>query len=185
MKKTLFILLLVLGVLAFANGCGGEKTDVDNTGGKVIEQNRLFNPSELLTQEDAETILGEAVGDPDISESPVGTVCFYSPLAEGTQVRFVQLSLHQTEAFTDAMQNNGYTAAKLYDDSIALLEEVQPIDGLGDRAFWGGSGLKAGAGLHVLQGDDLYFTITVGLGNEADDLEASRDLAEQVLDRIK
>ncbi len=184
MKKNLFVWLVLLAVFAIANGCGGQNT-VDQAGVQVIEDTGLLNPADLVSQADAEAILGEAVGEPEISESPVGTVCFYSPLTEGTQVRFVQLSLHQTGAFTDAMQNNGYTAARLYDDSIALLDTVQQIDGLGGRAFWGGSGLQAGAGLHVLQSDDLYFSITVGLGNETDDLEAAQALAEQVLDKIK
>lgn len=78
----------------------------------------------------------------------------------------------------------GRTAAWLYDNNQDYLDQVQEIEGVGDRAYWGGSGLKAGAGLHVVQGEDIYFTITVGLGNEEDDLKASREIAEMVLNRI-
>lgn len=184
-KKYLAISCFLFIAIIIAGCAGGSKEVGSNDGASPkVSQSQLYNAEDLLSREDAESILEEAVGDPEITESPVGSVCFYSPQVDGLQVRFVQISLHQTRAFTDAMQSNGYTAAQLYDDSLALLEDTQPIEGLGKDAFWGGSGLQAGAGLHVLQNDDLYFSISVGLGNDEDNLAAAQILAERVMQRL-
>lgn len=88
-----------------------------------------------------------------------------------------------TADMTEKMQEGGYNAARLYEDSLKLLEDAQEVKGLGEKAFWGGNGLKMGAGLHVLDGD-VYFSITVALGEEEADLQAAKKLAPKVLKRL-
>ncbi len=186
--KVIFISVVLALLVLTIGGCGnkeGVQTDNNTLDPAVNTTSEIvLDPAQLLTKDDAEKLLGEAVGDPEIVENSMGQKVYnYAPAKEGTAVRFVQLSLVQTAAMPDKLIDSGYTAAKLYDDSIDLLDEAKEINDLGDRAFWGGSGLKMGAGLHVLQGD-VYFIISAALGNETDDYDNCRQLAEEVLNRL-
>ena len=98
-------------------------------------------------------------------------------------MRFVQISLVATQNMNDSLRESGYSAAKLFEDSKKLLGKPKAISGLGEQAFWGGSGLKAGAGLHVL-GEDAYLNITVASGDKKRNLEEAKSLAEKALERL-
>jgi hypothetical protein len=144
----------------------------------------LVDPAVLLTKADAEAILGTPVKDPEVTTNPMGQkILHYSPAAQATKVRYVQISVNQTAAMPERMTKNGMSAPKLFADSAKLLGEVQVLSGFGDKAFWGGSGLKAGAGLHVLK-KDVYFSIDVALGSEQADRQAAEKLAKQALSRM-
>jgi len=144
----------------------------------------LVDPAALLTRADAEAVLGTPVKDPEVTTNPMGQkILHYSPVAQGTRVRYVQISVNQTAAMPNRMTRNGMSGPKLFEDSAKLLGTVQRLSGFGDKAFWGGSGLKAGAGLHVLKGD-VYFSIDVALGNEQADRQAAEGLAKQALSRM-
>lgn len=144
----------------------------------------LVDPAVLVTRADAEAVLGTSVEEPAMTTNPMGQrILHYSAAAQGTKVRFVQISVSQTAAMPEKMIRNGMSAPKLFDDSVKLLGAVQMVSGVGDKAFWGGSGLKAGAGLHVLKGD-VYFSVVVVLGNEQANREAAEKLARQALSRM-
>jgi hypothetical protein len=144
----------------------------------------LVDPAVLLTRADAEAVMGTPVKDSTVTTNPMGQkILHYSPVTEGTKVRYVQISVNQTAAMPDRMTRNGMSAPKLFEDSARLLGAVQQVSGFGDKAFWGGSGLKAGAGLHVLKGD-VYLSIDVALGNEQADRQAAEGLAKQALSRM-
>ncbi|MEW6364311.1 MAG: hypothetical protein AB1714_06685 [Acidobacteriota bacterium] len=144
----------------------------------------LVDPAVLLTKADAEAVLGTPVKDPEATANPMGQkIVHYSPAAQGTKVRYVQISVNQTAAMPERMRKNGMSAPKLFEDSARLLSGVQMLTGFGDKAFWGGSGLKAGAGLHVLKGD-VYFSVDVALGSEQADRQAAEKLAKLALSRM-
>ncbi len=145
----------------------------------------LVDPAVLLTRADAEAALGAPVKVPEVTTNPMGQkILHYTPAAQGTKVRYVQISVSQTAAMPARMTRNGMSAPKLFENSLRLLgTSAQNLTGFGDKAFWGGSGLKAGAGLHVLKGD-VYFSIDAALGNEQADRTAAEKLAKQALGRM-
>ena len=166
-------------LLAGAAACGDDEEPASSPAGGVL------NPCMLISQEEAANALGGPVkaGELKGAANPLGqSICFYDGQAENS-VRFVQISLVATQNMNANLRDSGYNAAKLFKDSKKLLGQPQKVGGLGDEAFWGGSGLKAGAGLHVL-GKDAYLNITVASGNDKRDLEAAKTLAEKALERL-
>ncbi|MBP7866367.1 MAG: hypothetical protein KA419_10490 [Acidobacteria bacterium] len=188
------ICLVVLGMLMCFEGCGGGNK-VSESGGAVTatdgprgtgpESLALVDPAVLVTKADAEAALGASVKDPEVVTNPMGQkILTYTAVTEGRQAGQVQVSVNQTVAMPEKMRRNGQSAPKLFDDSASLLGEVKPVPNLGEKAFWGGTGLRAGAGLHVLKGE-VYFTVGVSLGSEEADFTASEKLARQALERLK
>lgn len=58
----------------------------------------------------------------------------------------------------------------------------QKIEGVGDEAFWGGG--QFGGTLHVLKGEDLFQLSIGGPGDEAKKLEALKQLATKIAERL-
>jgi len=182
-KKTCWAFAILPLFLLTVVACGGS-TSSESAAAPGPAATALVDPAVLLTKADAEAVLGTPVKDPEVITNPMGQkILNYKPVAEGTQVRYVQISVNQTAAMSERMIKNGMSAPKLYDDSVKLLGGVEQVSGFGDKAFWGGSGLKAGAGLHVLKGQ-VYFSIDVALGDEQADRQAAEKLAKQALGRM-
>ncbi|MEW5912954.1 MAG: hypothetical protein AB1814_10390 [Thermodesulfobacteriota bacterium] len=136
---------------------------------------------DILTQADAQGVLGQNVKSA-MSRGPnaIGqSICFYE-VTKGTAVRYVQLSLTLPPP---AMRKN-MNAAQLFAQTKASVQGAQSVPGVGDKAFWGGSGLKAGAGLHVLKGD-YYLTVDVASGDPARNLDQAKKLAAELIKRLK
>lgn len=179
MKVCKWAMLLALGfILASVAACGDDEDKKTSPGG-------VLNPCMLVSQGEASEALGAPVkaGQLKGAANPLGqSICFYEGQAEDA-IRFVQISLVATQNMNANMRESGYTAAKLFADSKKLLGKPKAISGLGQEAFWGGSGLKAGAGLHVLS-KDAYLNITVASGDAKKDLKAAKELAEKALKRL-
>lgn len=172
------LILLSVLLLAGVAACGDDGEKVSSEGG-------VLNPCMLISQEEAAKALGGPVktGQLKGAANPLGqSICFYDGQAEAS-IRFVQISLVATKNMNENLRESGYTAAKLYADTKKLLGKPKEVSGLGEEAFWGGSGLKAGAGLHVL-GKDAYLSITVASGDNKRNLEAAKTLAEKALERL-
>lgn len=175
-KSALCTLLLSL---ALAAGCGSDQD-------KPAPAAAMADPCALVTTAEVEAALGLAVQPPETKQThnPLGqTICFYAAAGED-KVRFVQVSLVRTQGMTPQMREQGYSAARLFEDTKALLQSPQEVPGLGQAAFFGGSGLKAGAGLHVLR-QDAYLTITVAGSDGQHDLAQAKALAATALQRLK
>lgn len=144
------------------------------------------DPCTLVSQAEAAQALGQALktGKLHETDNPLGQkICFYAGEEDAPPVRFVQISLVTSAGMKPALREQGYDAAKLYADSKALVAEPQDVAGLGQSAFFGGGGLKAGAGLHVLKGQ-AYLVVQVAGGPPERQLEAARSLAAQALTRL-
>lgn len=180
MKKIKWPAMLLVGLLLICvAACGDDDEKASSPAGGVL------NPCLLISQDEAAAALGGAVkaGELKGAANPLGqSICFYNGQGENA-VRFVQISLVATQNMNSNLRESGYTAAKLFKDSKKLLGKPKEISGLGDEAFWGGSGLKAGAGLHVL-GKDAYLNISVASGQDKRNLEAAKELAEKALERL-
>lgn len=180
MKIWKWAIMLAAGLLlAGVAACGDDEEKASSLSGGVLD------PCLLISQEDAAAALGGPVkaGQLKSAANPLGqSLCYYEGQGENA-VGFVQISLVATQNMNANLRESGYTAAKLFVDSKKLLGKPKAISGLGDEAFWGGSGLKAGAGLHVLA-KNAYLNITVASGKDERNLEAAKQLAEKALKRL-
>jgi hypothetical protein len=179
MKACKWAVILALGlILAGVASCGDDEDKKASPGG-------VLNPCLLVSQEEAAEALGVPVkaGQLKGAANPLGqSICIYEGQAEDV-IRFVQISLVATQNMNSNLRESGYTAAKLFADSKKLLGKPKAVSGLGQEAFWGGSGLKAGSGLHVLS-KDAYFNITVASGDAKRDLKAAKELVQKALKRL-
>lgn len=181
----------VLGCLLLA-GCQAAQTplqtstDVASTGG-----GKVYDPCELITEQDVKDVFPGStpkITKHDTKPNAVGQkICYYS--ASDEDVQFVQISVVSTPAISAKARENGQTAEKLYMGEKKLLTDITAIPGLGDDAYFGGNGLKLGAGMHVLAKDkDTEFAIDVGLGfGNADaqkHIDIEKTLAQKVLGRL-
>lgn len=98
-------------------------------------------------------------------------------------MKFVQLSI-TSDAETKTMKT-----AEQFENNRQFIENVKTVSEVGDGAYYGGSGLKAGAGLHVLvKNKGVLINIIVGLGfgnsDEQMHLEIEKSLAKKVVERL-
>lgn len=137
-----------------------------------------LEPQVLLTKADAEEILGEPVRDPRTAGNKEIQRLIYSAL---NSTNAVALSITQTLTLPENLRKQGATAKTMYDLARnSPNEAIQPVEGLGDAAFWGGISM----GLNVLVGD-VYFIVQANKGeDDAVNLEVSKAAAEKVLSRL-
>ncbi|HEO98238.1 MAG TPA: hypothetical protein ENO02_02950 [Epsilonproteobacteria bacterium] len=147
---------------------------------------RIYDPCELLTIEDIQTFFPEAtikITTHDLKPAnPLGMRrCFWEAGEE--DMKFVQL----------AISSDAETRMKVADqfaNNKEFMEHVEPVEGIGDESYYGGSGLKAGAGLHVLlRSKGVMLNITVGLGfgnaDEQKHIEIEKSLAIKAIETIE
>jgi hypothetical protein len=164
MKRFCITTVLLLGIALCLAGCAGngekapdfsaaESTVADaSASGQDITPAEIIEPEQLISKQEAEQLLGEAVREGEKKEQPVvgQKICFYDAQNEDSR-SFLQVSITQT-AF---MKNNSQTPESIYATTKeALIEtgEQRSIDAVGDEYFFGTPGL------HILK-DGYYLCI--------------------------
>ncbi len=151
----------------------------------------IYDPCDLITQDDVKAVFPDGtitVIHHDTDASITGQkICFYSAATDNA--KFVQVSVTSTPAISPQVMANGESAQKLYLDGKALFKDAQAVPGLGDDAYFGGTGVALGGGLHVLdKARQTEFTIDVGLGSGNSDaqqhIDTEKSLAQKVLNRL-
>jgi hypothetical protein len=144
-------------VLLFA-GCGGNSSQQSDVGGgnATVQQqtSKIIEPCQLITQEEAAKLLGEAVKPAEKSEQKVVgmKLCMYNP-ASGEPVPFLQISLTQDAFFPPG----GVGTASIYKSLKDNFKDMRTdVDGVGDEAF-----ITTG-GIYIMA--DGYY-IQIGAGN--------------------
>ena len=138
---------------------------------------------DYLTKDEIKLVMGADIGEVKAQPAnPMGqSVCFFDiPSDKG--VCFAQLQMFRTGWAKRAGKT--WTAKSLFENNMGFLDSLQEISGIGEKAYWGGSGLKLGAGLHVLY-KDTYFTVQAATGDPVANLEKAKALAGLVLKKIK
>lgn len=132
----------------------------------MVHPSLALTPCQLLTQQEAEQILGEPVAEPRLSEvvgMAGGQKCFIhtaAPLAQRGGVGAI--SLISYDKATMESKGGVFTSPQKFFERILSVqksskpENISEISGLGDRAFWSANGDT----LHCLQGD-YYLTLEV------------------------
>ncbi len=124
-----------------------EETDAQQAGTAAAKN---YDPCVLVTQAEAETVLGGPVTikthqTVPPSNNPLGQkICFY----DGDTKGYVQLSINEQALFAT---QNGETVEQLYNDSKAGLGDAVVVTGVGDESFY--SPTATGAGLYTLVKD--------------------------------
>lgn len=154
MKHPLCIIVLIVGFSLAFFGCTADKgTEQEQTLSKEQRQARI-DPCELITQSDAESLLGEPVKAAEKSEQQVVgmKLCMYNP-ADETSESFLQVMLTQ-QAF---MKPDGVPPSDIFHS----IKEAQS-EGRTDLEGFGGEAFIATGGIYILI-DEYY--ISIGAGN--------------------
>ena len=157
------------------------------TGAPVVDPvtGNPIDPCSLLTTDEIGSALQVPVGAPQAGPSsnlpnPLGQrTCTWS--TSESPPRSVAISVVTTESASLGGASGGdYTAQKLFEDTKPLAEGLEPIEGLGDEAFFGA---VAGMQVSVLK-DDVYLAVTVPFGTTDADAAAVRALAPLAVGRL-
>lgn len=153
---------------------------------------KSYDPCKLLTVDDVKALFPDGnikATRHDTEANAVGMkICFYS--ASDTDPKFAQISVMSRADAPAAMVDKG-SLRPFYDNERKFLDAdaIQDVPGLGDAAYYGGSGLKAGAGLHVLDdkhGVKIDASVGLGFGNDdaAQHLKMEKAIVEKALSRL-
>lgn len=160
-------LVMILGPAAWAAAAGG------------------VMPCSLLTKAEAAQAMGRSARAvvTQTHTNPLGQRRCFWDVPDDNQMRYVLVQITCDSSLPPNLQRSGYSSAKLYADSKRLLDRPRDISGLGRAAFWGGGGLRLGAGLHVFTGK-CYFTVGVGTGDPKTSLARAKEVAAKVISRL-
>jgi hypothetical protein len=138
---------------------------------------------DYLTKSMVEEVMGTTAANPEAhSANPMGqTICFYD-LPDAGGMQFAQVQMVRSDWAKRSPTK--FKIDELFTNNMSYLEGLVEVDGIGQKAYWGGAGLKMGAGLHVLS-DDTYFTVIAQTGEEKSTLEKTQTLASRILDALK
>lgn len=185
MKRRMMVMALLPAAVLLVAGC--------SKGGGGSAGAKSYDPCNLVTLADAEAALGVKLGldrHDTAPTNPMGQkICMYGDPAD-EDMKFVQISLQSQADMSDAFKASGQDAAELFANLKSYASSAQDVAGVGSAAFFGGTGLKPGAGLTVLTDDKgALVTITVGLGRGNSDRQAHIDiekaLATKALSRMR
>ncbi|AOS83094.1 hypothetical protein BIU88_02395 [Chlorobaculum limnaeum] len=158
MRPIHIIRILPLCAVLLFGGCGGDSSQQSDTGGGNSpvqrQSSKIIEPCQLITQEEAAKLLGEAVKPAEKSEQQVVgmKLCLYNP-ASGEPIPFLQVSLTQDAFFPPG----GVGTASIYKSLKDNFEGMRTdVEGVGDEAF------IASGGIYIMA--DGYY-IQIGAGN--------------------
>jgi len=171
MKKTLIIISLTIFLFT---ACSTQSP----TATKTIS----INPCNLITQENIKEIFPSTELKNTKNQTEANSVgqkiCFYE--AEN-DMKFIQISTIEESQ----MANKGYPIKDAFLSTKKIIENIQEVTNLGDSAYYGGNGLKIGAGLHTLIEDKgLIIEINIGLGTNNDDDKRHLALEKSLMQKI-
>ncbi|MGW8169371.1 MAG: hypothetical protein ACWGHH_05150 [Sulfurovaceae bacterium] len=187
--------LMAIGVAIFIAGCSNDdsaksKDNPINSSDSSVNLKdvsaKIYDPCEMLETKDIEEIFPGAkvkiTTHDTVPANPLGMKrCFWD--ASEDDMKFVQLTI-SSDAETKVM-----AVDKQFENNRQFIENAKSISGIGDEAYYGGSGLKAGAGLHVLvKNKGVLLGVQVGLGfgntDEQKHIDIEKSLAHKVIQRL-
>lgn len=195
MFKVNLKLLMAIGAAMFIAGCSNDDSAKSKDDPVILDDSmvksqalstKAYDPCQMLEVKDIEEIFPGAnikITTHDIVPiNPLGAKrCFWD--ASGDDMKFVQLTI-TSDAETKVM-----AVDKQFENNRKFTANAKSLSGIGDEAYYGGSGLKAGAGLHVLlKSKGVLLGIQVGLGfgnkDEQKHIEIEKSLAHKAIQRL-
>lgn len=187
--------LMAIGAVMFITGCSNDDSakskdnSINSSDSSVNSQTllaKVYDPCQMLEIKDIEEIFPGAnikiTTHDTVPANPLGMKrCFWDASAD--DMKFVQLTI-SSDAETKVM-----AVDKQFENNRQFIVNAKSISGIGDEAYYGGSGLKAGAGLHVLlKNKGVLLGVQVGLGFGNTDvqkhIEIEKSLAHKVIQRL-
>ncbi|MEY2576889.1 MAG: hypothetical protein QOF80_2376 [Verrucomicrobiota bacterium] len=141
----------------------------------------------LLTKEEIQAVQGEPFKNTKPSQKVAGGMsvsqCYFElPTAANSVVLTVTRKAEGGRDPAQSWQDMFHRERRSEREEEGEGKEPQKIDGLGEEAFW--TGTRVGGALFVLKGN-CYIRISVGgAGDQAQKIEKSKKLAENVLKRL-
>ena len=167
MQPAHFIRILSLCAVLLFGGCGGDSSEQSDSNGDnaaVRQQaSKIIEPCQLITEEDAAKLLGEAVKAAEKSEKQVVgmKLCMYNA-ANSDSMQFLQVSLTQDAFFPPG----GVGTASIYNSLRDNFKDMRTdVEGVGNEAF-----ITTG-GIYIMA--DGYY-IQIGAGNTSNDVVRNR-----------
>jgi len=186
-------LLVLLSTPFILSACGPSGTIQDGQEpAKTVSQGKSYDPCDLLTVADlTEVFPGSTpvLSRHDTEANPVGMKICYYDISEKS-MNYAQLAvINVADAPANIVKGNSLKPLMDSEKSFLQAGDIQTVEGLGDEAYYGGSGLKPGAGLHVLDNQHgVKIDISVGLGfgssDQAEHLKIEKALAEKALSHL-
>jgi hypothetical protein len=90
----------------------------------------LIEPEQLITQEEAEALLGEPLVGEKTEQPAVGQKIYFYEAADENSDQYLQISVTQDAFMAEGSAN---TPQQLY-EAICAAFEAEPVSGLGDEA---------------------------------------------------
>jgi hypothetical protein len=192
-KVIMFCLIVVLSACSSSDhdSSSADRKSEERAGGHAAVAQGRFNSCDLLSTSDIQEFFpGAEVKITKQGDTPLEAIgqriCFYN-LSENDMI-FVQTSLSRTSDMGRNLIKYGRTAGKNYQASKEIMDNTEKVEGIGMDAWYGGSGLKVGAGLHVLVDENTALTVNAGLGTGSSDksahLKIEKALAEKMIEKL-
>lgn len=189
MKKKLVLLLVTIFVTVLFTGCSGapkpegsvaveaqtqatenedetaDASDPAQTESAQVQASALIEPEQLITQEEAEALLGEPLVGKKTENPVVGQKIYFYESVDESSNQYLQISVTQ-QAFM--AEGSASTPQQLY-QAICEAFEAEPVSGLGDEANIIPSGYE-------IMCDGYYLTVSAGYTSDDDGImsEASK-----------
>ncbi len=169
----------------------GKAKPVAATTEKRHDNNLPPTPYQLLSPADIKAFFPNATikitSRGEAAKEATGTRIYFFDLDEN-DMKFIQIAVTRTRDMNPELIQAGRNAQKIYNLEKGFVQQPQVVENLGRHAYYGGSGLKPGAGLHVLLDRDTAFTVAVALGRGNDDqrehLRIERALAQKIIHNL-
>ena len=186
----LMILGIAISLAACSNDAAESKDNAINPNDSNVNVKeasaKVYDPCQMLEIKEIEEIFpGANVKITTHDTAPANPLgmrrCFWD--ASTDEMKFVQLTI-SSDAESKVMP-----VEKQFENNRQFIENPKSISGIGDGAYYGGSGLKAGAGLHVLvKNKGVLVSVEAGLGfgnaDEEKHIEIEKSLAHKVIQRL-
>ncbi len=199
MKKTVAILVLLLCAVMIYSGCAtasrppetADSADVKTQDiDRIDDQNdsdkqepaqdvqaetgssELIEPEQLISQEEAEALLGEPLVGEKTDNDAVGQKIYFYEAVDESSDQYLQIGVTQ-QAFM--AEGSALSPQQLY-ESICAAFEPEPVSGLGDEAQEIPSGYQ-------IMCDGYYLTVTAGY--TSDDKAIISDASKTAVANLK
>ncbi len=155
------------------------------SGAELVGPTLSTDPCNLLGGVEVESELGMSVGDSQSGyvENPLGERFCRFPDPQNPDSDLVNISIVFNNSIDPALLNDDFNVKRMYKGRKVDPNLIELVNGVGDDAFWGGSGQELWNGFHVLI-NDIYLQIDVHSGDESLNYQAARNLAVIALERL-
>lgn len=192
----------ILGAVALSvlllSACGGDDngtTSATGSPGASATTGGTASACQLVTKEEAESVLGQAIDEPTGADTPLGqkpgdilagflqSSCAYQATADkGVQAILTTITPVPGAPTPKTSPRN---AKEYYENLKSGFGDVQAVDGVGDEAY------ANGLGLNLMKGE-VYMNVVVVRAvagalttTNPTDLDAEKAMAQKAMDRLQ